>query len=305
MARERSWAGPMIFTLLLLGLIALAAIEETRWEFGIVLLGMVGGSVAFFHYVFPGSRFFAVALANALGIYASIYIYFIETNFAAASDLAVEIGFTLPILAFLGGSWLQRARLRAIVTSERIRDARHVGHVFLWLVPVFAIGGLSFFQPSLGVVPAWVDGILLGAMAAIALIVLIVSQDVSSFLIDTGLLFEEFFSRVSGMLVPAFAFITFYSVGVIVFAAIYRILDRFVTAPNFLVSGVGRDISFPESIYFSVVTMATVGYGDITPLSDIARIVASIQVVLGVLLLLFGFSEIMAYARERRRRSEE
>lgn len=304
-AQARPWAGPTVFTVLLLGLIALAAVEATRWAFGVVLLAMVGASVAFFHYAFPGSRFFAVALANALGIYASIYIYFIETNFAAATDLAVEAGFILPIVAFLGGAWLQRAHIRAIVTSERIRDERHIGHIFLWLVPVFAIGALSFILPRYGLGAGIVDVVLLAAMTVIALIVLFVSQDVSSFLIDTGLVFEEFFARVAGLIVPAFAFITFYSVGVIVFAAAYRILDRFASAPNFYVHGVARDISFPESVYFSIVTMATVGYGDITPLSDAARIVAAIQVVVGVLLLLFGFSEIMAYARERRRKPEE
>ena len=58
-----------------------------------------------------------------------------------------------------------------------------------------------------------------------------------------------------------------------------------------------RDISFAESLYFSVITMATVGYGDVTPLSDVARLVVAGQVVVGILLLLFGFSEILAFAR--------
>jgi voltage-gated potassium channel len=301
---RRRWVGGTVFTVLLLGLIVLAAVDVTRWQFGIVLLVMVGGSVAFFHYAFPGSRFFAVALANGLGIYASIFIYFIDTNFAVASEWVIEAAFTLPILAFLAGAWRRRQAIRAIVTSERIRDERHVGRVFLWLVPVFAIGALSFALPALAQAPLVVDAALLAAMAAIAIIVLSVSLDVSSFLIDTGLMFEEFFTRIAALAVPTFAFVTFYSVGVIVFAATYRIIDRFSAAPNFVVGGAPRDITFPESLYFSIVTMATVGYGDITPLSDLARVIAATQVVLGVLLLLFGFSEIMAYARERRRKMD-
>ena len=138
-------------------------------------------------------------------------------------------------------------------------------------------------------------------MAAIAAIVLLVGPNVATFLIDTGLLFEAFFEQARRAFVAVFAFLTFYSVLVIVFAALYRILDVAATAPNFVVGGRPRDISFAESLYFSVVTMATVGYGDITPLSDLARLLAAIQVVVGILLLLFGFSEILSYARDRGR----
>jgi voltage-gated potassium channel len=91
---------------------------------------------------------------------------------------------------------------------------------------------------------------------------------------------------------------------VIVFAGIYRVLDKLSTASHFSVHGQVRDITYAESLYFSIVTVATVGYGDITPVTDIARFVAAIEVVMGVLLLLFGFSEIMSYMRERRGKRE-
>ena len=63
--------------------------------------------------------------------------------------------------------------------------------------------------------------------------------------------------------------------------------------------------SIPKSIYWSIVTLTTVGYGDITPLSYSLRIIASIQILFGVLLLLFGFAEIRRYGvelAEKRRR---
>jgi len=41
------------------------------------------------------------------------------------------------------------------------------------------------------------------------------------------------------------------------------------------------------------VTLATVGYGDILPVDDGVRILAAIEMLVGQLLLLFGFSEIM------------
>jgi voltage-gated potassium channel len=87
---------------------------------------------------------------------------------------------------------------------------------------------------------------------------------------------------------------------VIVFAAIYRIVDRLSEAPDFLVAGEARDISFLESLYFSIITLSTVGYGDIVPLSNPMRVIISVQIVVGVMLLLFGFSEIISYVRERK-----
>jgi voltage-gated potassium channel len=153
--------------------------------------------------------------------------------------------------------------------------------------------------------PGGIDKAFLGAMLAIAVVVFAVSPGVSAFLIDTGLLFEEFFERISRLAAAAFAFLTFYSVIVIVFAGIYRILDKLSAVSHFRIHDEVRDITYAESLYFSMVTMATVGYGDITPATDIARLVAAIEVVLGVLLLLFGFSEIMSYTRERRNKREQ
>jgi hypothetical protein len=45
--------------------------------------------------------------------------------------------------------------------------------------------------------------------------------------------------------------------------------------------------------------MSTVGYGDIRPQDDGARVLASLEVLAGQLLLLFGFAEIMRARRGR------
>ncbi len=42
---------------------------------------------------------------------------------------------------------------------------------------------------------------------------------------------------------------------------------------------------FPLNLYFSLITLTTVGYGDITPVSPIARSVSSIEPIVGQLLL--------------------
>jgi voltage-gated potassium channel len=148
-------------------------------------------------------------------------------------------------------------------------------------------------------------GHLVAAMVVIAAIVFAVSRNVCTFLLDSGLLFEAFFEDVARLFVPAFAFFTFYSLVVIIFAAIYRVIDLYTGSDHFQIAGIVRDISFPESLYFSIVTLSTVGYSDIVPLTDTVRLVVGVEVVMGVMLLLFGFSEIFRYAQRHIRGERE
>lgn len=92
-------------------------------------------------------------------------------------------------------------------------------------------------------------------------------------LLDAGLPFEGFFQQSARLVLPAFAFLTFHSVCIIPFGAIHTIMDRFMAEPNFVIEGVRRDISLAEGIHFSIVTFATVGYGDIHPVSGPVRLV--------------------------------
>ena len=303
-ALDRGRLRGVAFTFCLIALIAIASFDLSGWWFALVLFGMITIAVAFFHSAFPGSHFFVIALANALGVYACIFQFFVESNFRSISVPALEIGFVLPILGFIAGAQWRRERIRQVLAISQSQGGRGVADTLSWLIPVFGIGALTFLVPDLALSPRAIDGAFVAAMFAIAVVVFAVSPGVSAFLIDTGLLFEEFFDRISHLVAAAFAFLTFYSVIVIVFAGIYRILDKLSAASHFSVHGTVRDITYAESLYFSIVTMATVGYGDITPVTDIARLVAAVEVVMGVLLLLFGFSEIMSYMRERRGRRE-
>lgn len=296
---SRRWAGAVSFTVLLISLIALATVQVVSYVL-IAMLAAIAVGVAFFFVAFPGSRFFSIAFANDLAIYMCFFVFFKETNFAPVVGYPVAIGFVLPVFAFLGGAWLRREEIRSIVLAQRVRDERHFGKIFLWLVPVSLIGAATFFLPGLNLSPMVYDIVFLVAMGLIALIVFAVSGDVCTFLLDTGLLFEEFFSEVRRLIVPAFAFFTFYSLLVIVFATLYRVIDRYSDVAHFLIDGNGRDITFSESLYFSIVSMSTVGYGDVLPASDVVRVIVAIQIMLGVVLLLFGVSEILRYSRQKR-----
>ena len=295
----RHWFGAVAFTVLLMALIALAIADLSNYLFAI-MLGMIALAVGFFFLLFPGSQFFTLALANYLSVYSCIYIYLSTANFGDVEPVAAQIGYIMPILAFLFGVVWKRREIRTIVTVPRLREQRHFGRVMRWTVPLVLIGALTFMLPWLKLSPADYDTVFLVLMAAVAIVVFFASHDIAVFLLDTGLLFESFFQRTAQLAVPTFAFLTFYSMNIIVFAALYRIIDRFSNGAHFTVAGQLRDITFPEALYFSVITLRTVGYGEITPFSDSMRVLTSIQIVLGVLLLLFGFSEIMSYSREKR-----
>ena len=295
----RGLFAPVAFTVALLALIALS-LEELGLYLGVVLFGSVGLLVGVFHLVFPGSRFFTFAFANLIGIYAVVFGFFLEVHFREVDRAVVIAGFVAPLLAFLVGVLWRRHRIRAVVFSTELREERRFGRALLWLVPVFVVGALTFLLPEGGLSTAVLDGIFLAAMGTIAAIVLVASRDVAVFLLDTGLLFEEFFGRASRLIVPAFAFLTFYSLVVILFAAVFSALDRLTQIAHFRIDGAIRPISFAESLYFSVTTLSTVGYGDIAPATGLARVLVGLEIVTGVLLLIFGVNEIINYSRDRR-----
>jgi voltage-gated potassium channel len=302
--RRPGWIGGAMLTACLLGLIALS-IRVVSGDLAFVLLGSVAVVVAIIHRKFPGSQFFSLALANFIGAYACVFALFLESNFHTTRNWAQMVGFALPLASFLLGALMRADEIRDIVLSRKLRDAAQFGRVFLWMAPVALIGAATFGLPARGLSPDEMSMWFLGAMGAIALIIGLAARDVSVFLLDAGLLFEGFFQQAARLLVPAFAFLTFYSLNIIVFGTIYTIMDRFSVEPNFLIHGQPQKLTFTEGLYFSLVTFATVGYGDVSPLSGAVRIIAAIEIVLGVLLLLFGFSAIIGHAAPNDRRHSE
>lgn len=75
----------------------------------------------------------------------------------------------------------------------------------------------------------------------------------------------------------AFVFFRAYLLLIFVFALSYSTLDC-----GFKISDEIRPLSEIESSYFSVVTITTLGYGDIIPRSSAARILISLQTLLGI-----------------------
>ena len=249
--------------------------------------------------LFPAGRLFPIAFASLIAVYAAIFSLFVEEMFRGVDAAFLVVGFCLPIVLFVVGCWLRRDQVRAVVAHPAIRSERRVMRAAVWLVPVFCVGAAVMLSRIVGAL-ANMDMVFLGAMSIIGLIVLTVSREVAIFLVDAGLLFEEFFSRVARLFIPAFAFFTFYSLIVILFASAYRLISVYTPEAQFNVGGALRGLSFSESIYFSINTISTVGYGDIIPYSNLARLLSSLEVFCGIMLLLFGVSELLEYAREHR-----
>jgi voltage-gated potassium channel len=279
------------------GLAMLVAVASTG-RFTPLTFTMLGSALlgfAVFFLAFPRGLHIAVAQATMQAVYMCVFVFFQEASYSRAEAWQVCAGYMMPVLAFLAGALVQRRRIGQLLESERIRRVRF-DHLMRWGAPVGLIGALSFLLPDLDPSAAMEGHAFLAAMAAIGLVVGLAARDVVVFILDTSLVFEAFFGRIAHLGVPAFAFLTLWTLLAIGFACLYRIADMTTIDPQFSIVGASRRIEFSEALYFSVVTLATVGYGDILPIAPLARMLAVAQMVAGLLLLLFGVNELIRHA---------
>jgi voltage-gated potassium channel len=287
------------FTVVMVALIAGAVADVVNYLSIVVLVAIAVGAGLFF-MLFPRNTFLAVALANALSVYACVFVFLIESNFHIETPWEGPVAFILPVAAFLAGAYLHRGAIRRIATSEHAGGEVRFGHLLRWMLPVVLAAALTFLVPSGSFASASHAAILLGMMGAVSVLVFLTSRDVCIFLISTSVLFEALFKRLGALVLPAYAFFTLYSIVIIFYACAYRIIDVLSIQPHFAINGVVRDITFPEGLYFSLVTLSTVGYGDIVPLTNFIRALIGSEIFTGVMLLLFGVTEILAHTRGRR-----
>lgn len=282
--------------------IAVAGKPDARF-FAVIAAACVAALVVL--RLFPNGRLLAMTMINLIAVYVAIFAFFIDELFGRIAPDVVGVGFMLPPAAFLIGCWYWRTEVSAVLEQPHLRDTEALFEALKWLLPVFSVGGvaliLSFYAESV------VNNEIayLSAMGLIALIVLALARNIAIFLLDAGLLFEEFFRRMSRLAIPAFAFLTCYAMLVIIFASVFLLMSKYASQPHFRVVGEARVINFFEAIHFSITTLSTVGYGDIVPASNIARVIASAEVICGLLLLMFGVSELQEYAREHRRMRDD
>jgi hypothetical protein len=87
-----------------------------------------------------------------------------------------------------------------------------------------------------------------------------------------------------------------FSLTVYGFALVYVLLSEWRPS-SFNVGSMGVF----TGLYFSLTTIATVGYGDIFPVTQIARLVVMFEILTGMLYAIFVFSVLATFVREKHR----
>lgn len=292
---DRHWLNATIFTLVLVGLVTAAMGAEVAFALSALAVCAVG--FGFFYLLFTGGSHFGITVANGLAVYACLFEFFREANFAAAPRAAAIAGLALPVLAFLGACVVQRRRITAAIHARRRREAIRRPAFTRWMPGLVGIAAASFSVPGLGLGPEGQALWLLVSMAAIGGFVAWGVREVVVLLNDVAMVFEDVATRLDAIFMPMLAFLTYYSLLVVVFTCLYRIADMTMGGTQFRVEGHAGALSFTDAFYFSLMTIATVGYGDIAPRGSLVRALAAVEIVLGVMLLLFGFAEIMRARR--------
>jgi voltage-gated potassium channel len=302
---DRHWLRSIGFTLFLVGLIAGAIGAD--WTSTLSSLVTCAVGFGFFYLLFPGGAHFGMTVANFLAIYACVYEFFRDANFPAAPQPFALGAVAMPVLGFLICCVVRRRQVYSIIHARRIRELDHLPRVTSWFLGAVAVGAATFAIPRFEL-DAPEQGIaLLAAMAVITLFVVASVRDVVLVMIDIAMVFEGVAARLDRLVRPMMAFLTFYALLVVVFACLYRIADLTARMPQFALHASPARISFVDALYYSVATITTLGFGDISPTSLLVRALTGMEVVSGILMLLFGFSEIMRSAgtdREARMRPE-
>lgn len=279
------------------GLLVAGGVADQDLPFPYMVIGVAALGLGTLYLLFPHGMHAAFGISAGLAVYACLFTVMGRAAFPDAPSWSRAPAFLMPVGAFLVAVWWRRDKLRLVAEAERPFDLDHLPRMARWLLPIWAIGVFSLALP-VNRLPVFDQGTaLLGAMAIISIIVAASVGGVVLLLTDMALITQELAGRAGRMLLPMVAFLAMYVMLVVVFACFYRIAQGLSLHALFHGPQGPVPLPFPDALYFSLVTQATVGYGDVTPHDDGIRLLASVQVVAGQVLLLFGFAEIMRTRR--------
>jgi hypothetical protein len=168
-------------------------------------------------------------------------------------------------------------------TAARLHPSRTLRRLALWLslVAIVTTPVFSVFAPgrvAAGVVGAWSTVLLVLAMAGL------VGTLWQRAVVDTA--------TVLGVL-------CIYLLLALLFAGVHQVLASF--SPHYL-NGAPEPPTSSDLLYFSVITVTTVGFGDITPASLAARAVTVLEAMIGQLYLVSVVAGVVAGWRAAPRR---
>ncbi len=289
----------IVVSTFLLALVGYAS-DETIGLFEISIVSVIVFVSVFYRLFGRSSAFFDIVFANTLTLYLCFFTFFVESIFASLRGPTLAIGFVMPLAAFLIGCAIRRHEIRSILSADGRWSEKEFARAFLWLLPIMVVGVFAFVAHQNKAVPQeLLRAFFYSEMGVISLVVLFASRDFALLLMDVGILFKDFFSDNIALIKPAVAFFTFYSLNIVVFGALYKIIEHFSAIHHFIIMGEARDITFVESLYFSLVTASTLGYGDILPATNAIRFIVGIQTLLGTLLFFFGVHAILRHGRDK------
>ena len=290
---DTHWWASIGFSAMLTGLVTIAIGTDLSLALGLFTMSIAG--FGFFHFLFPGGTHFGLTVANFLAFYYCLFEFFLEANFTAAPPHLTMAARALPVAGFLISCVVRRRRVYALIHARQVRDLdlNHLPRLFGWVIATMAVGLASFGLPHLRMDPTAASIALLTAMTIITMFVVIAVRDVVTVMVDVSLVFAAVAARLDRLIVPMMAFTTFYGLLIVVFTCLYRIADLTSVAPQFEMHGTPARIGFTDALYYSVAIITTLGIGDIAPISLLTRALSGLEVGCGILMLLFGFSEIM------------
>ncbi|UPY38420.1 potassium channel family protein [Sediminicoccus sp. KRV36] len=285
----------LLSTGLTLGFMLLVAmgVADQGWTFAALALLIASLALGGLHLIFPHGLLFALGAANGLAIYVSLFVVIGRASFPDAADWSRSVAFLLPVLAFVLACWARRDELAGPASAEGGADLRHFPRFVRWLLPTGLIGIISLSTPINRASAEWQTLALILAMAGIAVIGVTAVGHIVRLLVDVSAILRRVGMRLRHLAVPVATYISLFALLSVGFACFYRIADGLSRSPIFLLMGEPGRLSFSDALHFSIVTLSTVGYGDIQPADDGIRLLAAIQMIMGQLLLLFGFAEIM------------
>ncbi len=82
----------------------------------------------------------------------------------------------------------------------------------------------------------------------------------------------------------------------VVWGVWFRFIETLMPG-SFVLTGTSEAIGWSNFIYFSLATLTTLGYGDITPVSPVARVWATLEAVAGVLYVALLISRLVSLYR--------
>lgn len=100
--------------------------------------------------------------------------------------------------------------------------------------------------------------------------------------------------------IPAMGLLITYMIVVLAFASAFELISGLAEAAHFNVHGVHRPLEFTEAIHFSFGTITLLGYGDIVPVSRLARGLVAMEIACGVMLLLLGAATVVQEGSRQR-----